>query len=104
MIIRGGFNVYPGARSRRSIPRAPRRPWRPLLVGMPHDELGEEIGAAVVLKARQPGGRRGDQALRQGARGGRTSTPRLVWIEDALAEGPDRQESLPAARSSRRPA
>jgi long-chain acyl-CoA synthetase len=48
MIIRGGFNVYP--REIEEVIHEHPDVVEAALVGMPHDELGEEIGAAVVLK------------------------------------------------------
>src|SRR5258708_6643927 len=48
LIIRGGYNVYPreveeALHEHPAVAQA-------VVIGMPHDTLGEEIGAAVVLK------------------------------------------------------
>jgi long-chain acyl-CoA synthetase len=49
LIIRGGFNVYP--REVEEVLYEHPAVAEVAVVGIPHDELGEEIGAAVTLKA-----------------------------------------------------
>jgi acyl-CoA synthetase (AMP-forming)/AMP-acid ligase II len=48
MIIRGGYNVYP--REIEEVLYEHPAVREVAVVGIPHDELGEEIGAAVALK------------------------------------------------------
>ena len=48
MIIRGGFNVYP--REVEEVLYEHPAVAEAAVVGIPHDELGEEVGAAVTLK------------------------------------------------------
>ena len=85
LIIRGGYNVYPREveEARTSIP--------PLLaaavVGIPHESLGEEVGAAVVLKA---GASAEPEELRQFVKGrvAAYKYPRRIWFVDSLPTGP----------------
>jgi long-chain acyl-CoA synthetase len=85
MIIRGGYNVYP-----REIEEALyEHPAvaEAAVVGMPHDDLGEEIGAAVALKA----GQHVDvDELREHVkeRVAAYKYPRKIWIVDELPKGP----------------
>ncbi len=85
MIIRGGYNVYP-----REIEEALyEHPAvaEAAVVGMPHDELGEEVGAAVALKA----GKEVDvDELREHVkeRLAAYKYPRKIWIVDELPKGP----------------
>src|SRR5205085_7762194 len=51
MIIRGGFNVYP--REIEEVLYEHPAVAEAAVVGIPHDSLGEEVGAAVALKAGQ---------------------------------------------------
>src|SRR5262249_27061015 len=48
LIIRGGLNVYP--REIEEVLYEHPAVAEAAVIGIPHDELGEEIGAAVVLK------------------------------------------------------
>ena len=48
LIIRGGFNIYP--REIEEVLHEHPDVMEVAVVGIPHDELGEEVGAAVVLK------------------------------------------------------
>jgi long-chain acyl-CoA synthetase len=101
MIIRGGFNVYP--REIEEVIHEHPDVVEAALVGMPHDELGEEIGAAVVLK---PGSQADAEDIKGfvKARVAAYKYPRLVWIEDELPKGPTgkilRREIKPPARTS----
>jgi long-chain acyl-CoA synthetase len=85
MIIRGGYNVYP-----REIEEALyEHPAvaEAAVVGMPHDDLGEEVGAAVALKA----GQSVDvDELREHVkeRVAAYKYPRKIWIVDELPKGP----------------
>ena len=48
LIIRGGYNVYP--REIEEVLYEHPAVREAAVVGVPHDELGEEVGAAVALK------------------------------------------------------
>jgi long-chain acyl-CoA synthetase len=85
LIIRGGYNVYP-----REVEEALHE--HPAVaavavIGIPHESLGEEIGAAVVLKA---GASAGLDELRQFVKGrvAAYKYPRRIWFVDALPTGP----------------
>jgi long-chain acyl-CoA synthetase len=85
LIIRGGYNVYP-----REIEEALHE--HPAVaevavLGMPHPELGEEVGAAVALK---PGASATPDELRSFVRDrvAAYKYPRKVWLVDALPKGP----------------
>jgi long-chain acyl-CoA synthetase len=85
MIIRGGYNVYP-----REIEEALHE--HPAVaevavIGMPHAELGEEVGAAVALK---PGAGATPAELQQFVkeRVAAYKYPRHVWLVDSLPKGP----------------
>ena len=85
MIIRGGYNVYP-----REIEEAIHE--HPAVaevavIGIPHDSLGEEVGAAVALK---PGATATPDELKEFAkqRVAAYKYPRYVWLVDALPKGP----------------
>ena len=57
------------------------------VVGVPHEELGEEVGAAVVLK----GGEELDaDGVKQYVKGevAAYKYPRVVWFMDELPKGP----------------
>ena len=57
------------------------------VVGMPHAELGEEVGAAVALK---PGASATPAELQQFVRDrvAAYKYPRRVWLVDTLPKGP----------------
>jgi long-chain acyl-CoA synthetase len=85
LIIRGGYNVYP-----REIEEALHE--HPAVaevavVGIPHDSLGEEVGAAVALK---PGATATPDELKAfaKARVAAYKYPRYVWLVDQLPKGP----------------
>jgi long-chain acyl-CoA synthetase len=85
LIIRGGYNVYP--REVEEVLYEHPAVAEAAVVGMPHPSLGEEVGAAVTLKAgalATPDEIR-DYVKRQIAA---YKYPRLVWIVDALPKGP----------------
>jgi long-chain acyl-CoA synthetase len=96
MIIRGGYNVYP-----REIEEALHE--HPAVaevavIGIPHESLGEEVGAAVALK---PGATATPDELKEFAkqRVAAYKYPRHVWLVDALPKGPTgkilRREVIP---------
>jgi long-chain acyl-CoA synthetase len=85
LIIRGGYNVYP-----REVEEALYE--HPdvaevAVVGIPHDSLGEEVGAAVALK---PGTKVSEDELRDFAkeRLAAYKYPRHLWIVEELPKGP----------------
>ena len=93
LIIRGGYNVYP--REVEEVLYEHPKIREAAVVGVPHDEWGEEIGAAVVLDGGRAALRRRGQRLRQGPdRRLQVPAPRLV--RRRAAQGPDRQD--PQAR------
>jgi len=85
LIIRGGFNIYP--REIEEVIYEHPDVAEAALVGLPHDELGEEVGAAVVLK---PGSEATADDIKAfvKARVAAYKYPRRVWLEDSLPKGP----------------
>ena len=85
LIIRGGFNVYP--REVEEVLYEHPAVAEAAVVGMPHDSLGEEIGAAVVLK---PGAEASpaDLSAYVKSRLAAYKYPRKVWLTDSLPKGP----------------
>ncbi len=85
MIIRGGYNVYP--REIEEVLYEHPAVAEAAVIGIPHDSLGEEIGAAVALKegaAVTPDDLRDYVKSRVAA----YKYPRRVWLLDALPKGP----------------
>jgi long-chain acyl-CoA synthetase len=85
LIIRGGYNVYP-----REVEEAlyeHEAVAEVAVVGVPHDDLGEEVGAAVALKQGQSVS---EDDLREFAkeRLAAYKYPRHLWIVDELPKGP----------------
>ena len=85
LIIRGGYNVYP-----REVEEALYEHdgvAEVAVIGMPHDDLGEEVGAAVALK---DGSEATPDELKAFAkeRLAAYKYPRSVWIVDDLPKGP----------------
>src|SRR5215831_13994065 len=85
LIIRGGYNVYP-----REIEEALHEHpavAEAAVIGMPHTELGEEVGAACALK---PGASATPAELQQFVkeRVAAYKYPRRVWLVDSLPKGP----------------
>ena len=85
LIIRGGYNVYP--REIEEVLHEHPAVAEVAVVGIPHAELGEEIGAAVQLK---PGATAAPQELRAFARErvAAYKYPRHVWLVRELPKGP----------------
>ncbi|MFF7648150.1 long-chain-fatty-acid--CoA ligase [Streptomyces canus] len=99
MIIRGGYNVYP--REIEEVLHEHPAVALAAVVGLPHERLGEEVGAAVVLR---PGAQATAEELQQHVkdRVAAYKYPRAVWLTDALPMGPSgkilkRQISAPTA-------
>ena len=107
MIIRGGYNVYP--REIEEVLYEHPAVAEAAVVGIPHDSLGEEVGAAVALKkgltegeAVTPDELRDYVKERVAA----YKYPRRVWLVDALPKGPTgkvqkRDITVPATESTR---
>jgi long-chain acyl-CoA synthetase len=102
MIIRGGYNVYP--REIEEVLYEHPAVAEAAVIGIPHDLLGEEVGAAVVLK-------KGESAdpdeLRDyvKARVAAYKYPRQIWLLDELPKGPTgkvqkRDITAPASEST----
>jgi len=85
LIIRGGYNVYP--REIEELLYEHPAVLEAAVVGVPHAELGEEVGAAVALK---PGAQVGEGELRDHVKGqiAAYKYPRHIWFVDALPKGP----------------
>ncbi len=85
MIIRGGYNVYP--REIEEVLYEHPDVAEAAVIGIPHDSLGEEVGAAVALKKDAAATA---EELRDyvKARVAAYKYPRQVWLVDALPKGP----------------
>jgi long-chain acyl-CoA synthetase len=85
LVIRGGFNVYPREIEEVIYEHPDVR--EAAVIGVPHDTLGEEVGAAIVLKA---GAGTTESELRAfvKARVAAYKYPRHVWFVDELPKGP----------------
>jgi long-chain acyl-CoA synthetase len=85
LIIRGGYNVYP--REVEEVLYEHPAIQEAAVVGVPHDELGEEVGAAVVLK-------RGESLDADELKSyvkeqvAAYKYPRRIWFVDELPKGP----------------
>ncbi|GAA5149416.1 long-chain fatty acid--CoA ligase [Pseudonocardia eucalypti] len=104
LIIRGGYNVYP--REVEEVLYEHPAVAEAAVVGIPHTELGEEIGAAVALK---PGETTDPDELRHFVRGRLAAYkyPRIIWLVDSLPKGPTgkilRREVVPPPSGVRPP-
>ena len=85
LVIRGGYNVYPREIEEVLYEHPDVR--EAAVVGVPHEALGEEVGAAVALKA---GATVTVDELRAfvKARVAAYKYPRVVWLLDELPKGP----------------
>jgi long-chain acyl-CoA synthetase len=85
MIIRGGYNVYP--REIEEVLYEHPDVAEAAVIGMPHDDLGEEVGAAVALKKNSTVD---SDELRDyvKARVAAYKYPRRIWLVDELPKGP----------------
>jgi long-chain acyl-CoA synthetase len=85
LIIRGGYNVYP--REIEEVLYEHPAVLEVAVVAVPHDELGEEVGAAVALKP-------GEHATAEDLQGyvrqqvAAYKYPRRIWFVDELPKGP----------------
>ena len=85
MIIRGGYNVYP--REIEEVLYEHPAVREAAVVAMKHDELGEEVGAAVALKEGQEATVEELQEFVKDAVAA-YKYPRRVWLVDELPKGP----------------
>ncbi len=85
LIIRGGFNVYP--REIEEVLYEHPDVTEAAVVGIPHDSLGEEIGAAVALR---DGARTSPDQICDFVRErvAAYKYPRHIWVLDELPKGP----------------
>jgi long-chain acyl-CoA synthetase len=85
MIIRGGYNVYP--REIEEVLYEHPAVVEAAVVGIPDAVLGEEVGAAVVLK---PGAGETAEDIREYIKNevAAYKYPRKVWLMEALPKGP----------------
>jgi long-chain acyl-CoA synthetase len=85
MIIRGGYNVYP--REIEEVLYEHPAVREAAVLGIPHDEYGEEIGAAVALK---DGAEASAEELRDFVKEqvAAYKYPRQVWFVEDLPKGP----------------
>lgn len=103
MIIRGGYNVYP--REIEEVLYEHPAVAEAAVVGIPHDSLGEEVGAAVALKDGAdvtPAELTAYVKERVAA----YKYPRRLWLVDTLPKGPTgkvlkREITLPSTESTR---
>jgi long-chain acyl-CoA synthetase len=85
LIIRGGYNVYP--REIEEVLYEHPTVAEAAVVAVPHAELGEEVGAAVALKAGAEASPDELQAFVK-ERVAAYKYPRHVWLVDELPKGP----------------
>jgi long-chain acyl-CoA synthetase len=102
MIIRGGYNVYP--REVEEVLYEHPAVREVAVVGVPHDELGEEVGAAVALKEGEAVGADELQAFVKDQVAA-YKYPRRIWFIDELPKGPTgkilkREIDVPAAQTT----
>jgi long-chain acyl-CoA synthetase len=85
LIIRGGYNVYP--REIEEVLYEHPAVREAAVIGIPHADLGEEVGAAVALK---PGAEATEAEIREFVKSNVAAYkyPRHVWILDELPKGP----------------
>ncbi|HET8639843.1 MAG TPA: long-chain fatty acid--CoA ligase [Solirubrobacterales bacterium] len=99
LIIRGGYNVYP--REVEEVLYEHPKIREAAVVGIPHDQWGEEIGAAVVLmEGEELAPEEVSSYVKE--RLAAYKYPRLVWFLDELPKGPTgkilkREIEVPAA-------
>ncbi len=85
LIIRGGYNVYP--REVEEVLYEHPAIQEAAVIGVPHDALGEEVGAAVVLKEGESLDAEGVKAYVK-EQVAAYKYPRRVWFVDELPKGP----------------
>jgi long-chain acyl-CoA synthetase len=85
LIIRGGYNVYP--REIEEVLYEHPAVAEVAVVGIPHESLGEEVGAAVALADGEAATAKELQAFVK-ERVAAYKYPRHIWFVDALPKGP----------------
>jgi long-chain acyl-CoA synthetase len=85
LVIRGGYNVYP--REIEEVLYEHPAVREAAVVGVPHPELGEEVGAAVALKDGKEASAEELQAFVK-ERVASYKYPRRIWFVDELPKGP----------------
>jgi long-chain acyl-CoA synthetase len=103
LIIRGGYNVYP--REVEEVLYEHPKIREAAVVGVPHDEWGEEIGAAVVLHEGEELSAE-EVSAHVKERIAAYKYPRVVWFIDDLPKGPTgkilkREIEAPAEQAGR---
>jgi long-chain acyl-CoA synthetase len=85
LIIRGGYNVYP--REIEEVLHEHPAVAEVAVIGIPHPDLGEEVGAAVALI---PGASATPDELREFVKDKMAAYkyPRQVWLVESLPKGP----------------
>jgi long-chain acyl-CoA synthetase len=102
LIIRGGYNVYP--REVEEVLYEHPKIREAAVVGVPHDEWGEEIGACVVChEGEELGADEVSEYVKE--RIAAYKYPRLVWFSEELPKGPTgkilkREIEVPSPHSS----
>ena len=99
LIIRGGYNVYP--REIEEVLYEHPGVREAAVIGIPHDELGEEVGAAVALKDGADCTAADAARVRQGARR-RLQVPAPRLARRRAAQGADRQDPQARDQAPRR--
>jgi len=99
VVIRGGFNVYPREIEEVLYEHPDVR--EAAVLGVPHETLGEEVGAAVVLQAGSTASANDVRTFVK-QRVAAYKYPRHVWFVDELPKGPTgkilkREIEIPAA-------
>src|SRR3954451_18526413 len=101
LIIRGGYNVYP--RELEELLYEHPAVLEAAVVGVPHESLGEEVGAVVVLRE---GASASEDEVREymKQRVAAYKYPRVVWFAEVLPKGPTgkilKREIEPPGRTS----
>ena len=85
MIIRGGYNVYP--REIEEVLYEHPAVAEAAVIGVPDDKMGEEVGAAVVLKEGEEVDA-DELATSSRSRSPNYKYPRKIWFPDELPKGP----------------
>ena len=85
LIIRGGFNIYP--REVEEVLYEHPAVLEAAVIGLPHESLGEEIGAAIALREGQSASLEELQTFVK-ERLAAYKYPRRLWLVDSLPKGP----------------
>ncbi len=85
LIIRGGYNVYP--REIEEVLYAHPAVREAAVLGVPHESLGEEVGAAVALKEGESVSVEELRAYMK-EKVAAYKYPRVIWLVDELPKGP----------------